>query len=89
MERDFTKNPYTPEERRVADFFSDLGLGGGDDPIGAMIASYRYVHLRSNKMWKHCTIICWPKDGGYPLEHSLHADRNMRSQIEAEIANRE
>ncbi len=39
--RDFEKNPYTKEEQRIATFLNDLiGIGGGDDPIGFMLASY-------------------------------------------------
>ena len=38
--RDFDLNPYSPDEARVAKFFSKLGIGGGDDPIGALLASH-------------------------------------------------
>jgi len=30
MMRDFDKNPYTPCEKRIAEFFSEKGIGGGD-----------------------------------------------------------
>jgi len=41
--RDFDKNPYSPDEERIAKFFFDKGIGGGDDPIGFLIASYEYM----------------------------------------------
>lgn len=42
-ERDFETQPYTPEEERVAKYISELSngnVGGGDDPIGFLIASH-------------------------------------------------
>lgn len=42
-ERDLDKNPYSPDEQRVAQFFFERGTGGGDDPIGALIASHEYL----------------------------------------------
>jgi hypothetical protein len=43
-ERDFEKNPYSADEARVAKWFADTaGIGGGDDPIGALIASHEYL----------------------------------------------
>jgi hypothetical protein len=41
--RDFEKRPYTADEKRVAEFFAERGLGGGDDPIGAILAGYAFV----------------------------------------------
>jgi hypothetical protein len=41
--RDMELDPYSPEESRVAKYLSELcdGLaGGGDDPIGALIAMH-------------------------------------------------
>jgi len=43
MTRDIEKNPYSPDETRVAKFFYDLGVGGGDDPIGSIIASHQVL----------------------------------------------
>jgi hypothetical protein len=40
MERDFETNPYTKDERRVAEYIAGLGVGGGDDPIGFILASH-------------------------------------------------
>jgi len=50
MKRDFDKNPYTPDEARVAAFFSDRGVGGGDDPIGFLLASYEYIVEQRNTL---------------------------------------
>jgi len=41
--RDLDKNPYSPDEQRVAHFFFERGIGGGDDPIGSLIASHQYL----------------------------------------------
>lgn len=41
--RDLQQNPYSEAEKRVAAFFFERGLGGGDDPIGFLLASYDYV----------------------------------------------
>ena len=41
--RDLSTNPYSAEELRVAQFFFDKGVGGGDDPIGALMASHEYL----------------------------------------------
>lgn len=38
--RDLDDRPYTPDEARAAKFFFEAGTGGGDDPIGALIASH-------------------------------------------------
>ena len=50
MERDFDKNPYTPDEARVVAFLSDRGVGGGDDPIGFLLASYEMVIIQRNAL---------------------------------------
>jgi hypothetical protein len=43
--RDLTTHPYSTEEQRVVDFLAeaqdDDGIGGGDDPIGFMLVSWR------------------------------------------------
>lgn len=44
--RDFEKNPYTPCEARVAAFWFKLGVGGGDDPIGSLIASHEALAVQ-------------------------------------------
>lgn len=42
--RDIKVNPYTPDEHRVANyFFHEVGVGGGDDPIGYLIASHATI----------------------------------------------
>jgi hypothetical protein len=42
VERDFEKNPYTPDERRVAAYINEaVGIGGGDDPIEFLILSHQ------------------------------------------------
>jgi len=48
-ERNFEERPYTEDEERVARFLSDdVGLGGGDDPIGFVIASHAELARQKN-----------------------------------------
>jgi hypothetical protein len=42
-ERDLSTHPYSADERRVAEFLCELGVGGGDDPIGFLMASHRLL----------------------------------------------
>jgi hypothetical protein len=45
-ERDFEANPYSEEERRVADYLVKLTsgqVGAGDDPIGFLMASHGFI----------------------------------------------
>ena len=42
QDRDFDASPYERQEQRVAEYLSSLGIGGGDDPIGFLIASHAY-----------------------------------------------
>lgn len=46
-ERDFESNPYSPEEARVAAWLSERGVGGGNDPIGFILASLDYRRAQS------------------------------------------
>lgn len=41
--RDRDENPYSKDEARIASFFFDRGAGGGDDPIGAILAGYAWL----------------------------------------------
>jgi hypothetical protein len=46
--RDIEANPYTPCEQRVAEYIFNHGIGGGDDPIGFILASHAYVVNQRN-----------------------------------------
>lgn len=51
-ERDLDKNPYTSDEQRVVDYIyekSNQFLGGGDDPIGFLIASHNLLSWENQK----------------------------------------
>lgn len=50
MSRDIDKQPYSPDEQRVAKFWFDKGIGGGDDPIGALIASHECLVAERNEL---------------------------------------
>jgi hypothetical protein len=40
--RDLNEVPYSPKEAEAAEYLSELtGIGGGDDPVGFLIASHR------------------------------------------------
>ena len=40
--RDLDEKPYSPEEAKAAKYLMELtGIGGGDDPVGFLIASHR------------------------------------------------
>jgi hypothetical protein len=45
---------YEAAEARVAKWFSDKGIGGGDDPVGSLIASHEALaaELRAMKAAK-------------------------------------
>ena len=45
--RDLDTHPYTKDEQRVANWLAERSggnIGGGDDPIGFLLASYAYLH---------------------------------------------
>lgn len=48
--RDLEQQPYSPDEARVAKFLFDKGVGGGDDPIGFLMASHEYVVAERNAL---------------------------------------
>lgn len=52
-ERDFTERPYTADEQRVADHIAKQcasTIGGGDDPIGFILAAHGYATAERNKL---------------------------------------
>jgi mevalonate kinase len=53
MTRDIDKEPYTESEQRVANWLAKkTGAGGGDDPIGFLIASHEMVVSQRNALVK-------------------------------------
>lgn len=42
-DRDLDEKPYSEDEKRVAAWFFKHGIGGGSDPIGALIASHELM----------------------------------------------
>jgi hypothetical protein len=51
--RDLDKNPYSPDEERVAKWIMDkTDIGGGDDPIGFLMASHEYAIHQRNELQK-------------------------------------
>lgn len=57
MARDLDIQPYSADEKRVAEFFFECGVGGGDDPIGNIIASHAYLAAERNRYRKALEII--------------------------------
>lgn len=48
-ERDFGAQPYSMDEERVARFLADeVGIGGGDDPVGFILASHAELARQRN-----------------------------------------
>ena len=48
MHRDMKQNPYDEQEKRVADYLHEITegqMGGGDDPIGFLIASHNTLRI--------------------------------------------
>lgn len=54
--RDIEANPYTTDEKRVVDFIWERGAGGGDDPIGFILASYAYLVEKRKELRKPITM---------------------------------
>jgi mevalonate kinase len=53
MTRDIDKEPYNESEQRVANWLAKkTGAGGGDDPIGFLIASHEMVVSQRNALVK-------------------------------------
>jgi len=50
LDRDILVHPYTPCEARVAAFLSEKGIGGGNDPIGFLMASHDYAIAERNAL---------------------------------------
>ena len=48
--RDLDQQPYSEDEARVAKFLFDKGAGGGDDPIGYLMASHDYLIHQRNEL---------------------------------------
>ncbi len=48
--RDLDARPYSPDEARVARFFAETGIGGGDDPIGFILASHAELARQRNAL---------------------------------------
>lgn len=48
MPRDMRKKPYSKDEARVAAYFFARGTGGGDDPIGSILASHSFAIEQRN-----------------------------------------
>lgn len=51
MERDFETYPYSKDEQRVAEWLMEhLGIGGGDDPIGFLLASLYWKNIEDMRI---------------------------------------
>lgn len=51
-ERDFDKQPYTADEKRVADYIIEVtrgNVGAGDDPIGFLMSAHSLLVYDRNK----------------------------------------
>lgn len=50
-DRNFRERPYSADEARVAKYLSDLGVGGGDDPVGFILLSNTEL-ARRNRIFR-------------------------------------
>ena len=58
MMRDFKENPYSPCEARVAAFLHEVGgIGGGDDPIGFLMASHAALAAERRELLEKLNMI--------------------------------
>lgn len=49
--RDMDAQPYSSDEQRVADWIADrLHIGGGDDPIGFLLAACDLANARQRTL---------------------------------------
>ncbi len=58
MMRDLEKNPYSACEARVAAFLHEMGgIGGGDDPIGFLMASHAALSAERRELLEKLNMI--------------------------------
>lgn len=59
--RDYFRNPYTDAEMRVVEYLHLVApdIGGGDDPLGFIIASHKYL-LRERRSQREAKAV--PRD---------------------------
>lgn len=41
--RDLGQNPYSADEQRIATWFANHGIGGGEDPVTAILTSHEFL----------------------------------------------
>jgi len=60
--RDLEKDPYSPDEERVAKYLVDLtGLGAGNDPIGfLMLSHFEFVRERQTRAGRKVPAVSMP-----------------------------
>lgn len=46
--RDLDQQPYSADEQRVVAYLVERGLGGGDNPIGFILASHAYLVVHNH-----------------------------------------
>lgn len=52
--RNFTADPYDRSEKRVAQWLHEVGgVGGGEDPVGFMMASYVFLVDERKELKRH------------------------------------
>ena len=81
--RDWDERPYSPEEAKVAEYLVHLaGIGGGDDPVGSLIAShFELVRQRALLEAKYPEIF-------HEIAFELSDDRQRVEPISRELAER-
>lgn len=62
-QRDDKKHAYTPDQQRVADYIAERSggnIGGGDDPIGFVLASYEYLDATLKRLTEMQSAVAAP-----------------------------
>jgi hypothetical protein len=75
--RDFDKNPYSADEARIAKWWSDLGVGGGDDPIGSLIASHEMLADQRNELQRTFDMMWEADKRAIKLWQAAHPGNDM------------
>ncbi len=69
---------YSLDQQRVADFLFERGMGGGDDPIGFILASYEFLVMQRRELIGDLEKLAERADeiqrGGIPNERTRQRD---------------
>lgn len=79
--RDIEKNPYSPDEQRVASWFFEKGIGGGDDPIGSLIALHEFAMAEAKERREQILQEGTASDLSASIDAALTAERERCANL--------